>query len=101
MPSGAKLVVAYDQTYENEPPQIVFFEKNGLERNFFSIDEPVGVRVDMLKCNCNSDPLAASVTCNSCNAIKVWYFSNYHWYLKQEIRYSKQHGVKFIWDPTN
>jgi len=100
MPNGAKLVVAYDRRHENKPPLIVFFEKNGLERNSFSINEPAEVIVKALKWNCNSDILAASVTCNSYDAIKIWSFSNYHWYLKQEIRYAKKDEVEFIWDPT-
>lgn len=98
MPSGAKLVAAYERKDDNKPPLIVFFEKNGLERNSFSIDEQV--EVNMLKWNCTSDLLAASVTCDSYDAVKVWSFSNYRWYLKQEIRYSKLDKVKFIWDPT-
>lgn len=98
MPSGPKLVATYDRKHENKPPLIVFFEKNGLERNSFSIDEPAVV--NMLKWNCNSDLLAASITCDGYDAIKIWLFSNYHWYLKQEMRYSKLDRIKFIWDPT-
>lgn len=100
MPSGAKLAAVCDRRAENKCPLIVFFEKNGLERNSFSIDEPVEATIEILKWNCNSDLLAASVTCDQYDAIKIWSFSNYHWYLKQEIRYSKKDHVKFTWDPT-
>ena len=54
MPSGAKLVAAYDRKHENKQPLTVFFEKNGLERSSFSIDEPAEVIVKTLKWNCNS-----------------------------------------------
>ncbi|KAA8534238.1 hypothetical protein F0562_031755 [Nyssa sinensis] len=54
----------------------------------------------MLKWNCNSDLLAAVVRCESYDSIKIWFFSNNHWYLKQEIRYLRQDGVRFFWDPT-
>lgn len=100
MPSGAKLAAVYDRRAENKCPLIAFFEKNGLERNSFAIDEPSKMTIELLKWNCNSDLLAASVTCDQYDAIKIWSFSNYHWYLKQEIRYSKKDGVKFTWDPT-
>ncbi|KAG1371672.1 Elongator complex protein 1 [Cocos nucifera] len=100
MPSGAKLAAVYDRRAENKCPLIVFFEKNGLERSSFFIDEPAETTIKILKWNCNSDLLAASVTCDRYDAIKIWSFSNYHWYLKQEIRYSKKDEVKFTWDPT-
>ncbi|KAJ6833332.1 elongator complex protein 1 [Iris pallida] len=100
MPSGAKLVSAYDRTHENKCPLIVFFEKNGLERSSFSMDGQVDAVIDILKWNCNSELLAASVSYATYEAIQLWYFSNNHWYLKQEIRYLKREGAKFIWDPT-
>ena len=74
MPSGAKLAAAYDRKHENKQPVTVFFEKNGLERSSFSIDGPAEVIVKTSKWNCNSDILAASVTCNSYDAIKSWSF---------------------------
>lgn len=100
MPSGAKIVAAYDRKDENKSPLVVFFEKNGLERSTLSIDEPMEATVDILKWNCVSDLLAAAVRCERYDAIKLWSFSNNHWYLKQEIRYAKEDGVKFTWDPT-
>ncbi|PKA61888.1 Elongator complex protein 1 [Apostasia shenzhenica] len=98
MPSGAKVAAAYDRKAENKCPLVVFFEKNGLERSYFPVDELV--EINNIKWNCGSDLLAISVTCNKHDAVKVWYFSNNHWYLKQEIRFSKKDGMKFMWDPT-
>ncbi|KAK1321359.1 Elongator complex protein 1 [Acorus calamus] len=100
MPSGAKVAVACDRKAEKKCPSIVFFEKNGLERSSFSIDESMETKVESLKWNCSSDLVAAVVTCSGYDAIKIWSFSNNHWYLKQEIRYTKEDCVKFLWDPT-
>ncbi|CAA7389646.1 unnamed protein product [Spirodela intermedia] len=100
MPSGAKLACAYNRNDEKKCPSIVFYEKNGLERSSFSINENMETQVETLRWNCSSDLLAASITCRECDAIKLWYFSNNQWYLKQEIRYSKNNGVRFAWNPT-
>ncbi|XP_058109769.1 elongator complex protein 1 isoform X2 [Magnolia sinica] len=100
MPCGAKVAAAYDRKGEEKCPSIVFFERNGLERSSLSIDEPMEASVEILKWNCASDLLAAAVTCEGYDAIKIWSFSNNHRYLKQEIRHSKKDGVKFMWDPT-
>lgn len=100
MPSGAKIAVAYERKSENNCPSVVFFERNGLERSSFSINEPVDATIESLKWNCSSDLLAAVVRCERYESVKIWFFSNNHWYLKQEIRYSRQDGVRFMWDPT-
>ncbi|KAF4351235.1 hypothetical protein G4B88_019337 [Cannabis sativa] len=100
MPSGAKIASVYDRKAENECPSIVFYEKNGLERSLFSINEEVNSKIEMLKWNCNSDLLAALVRCENYDCIKVWFFSNNHWYLKHEIRYSREDKVCFMWDPV-
>ncbi|GKU91909.1 hypothetical protein SLEP1_g5716 [Rubroshorea leprosula] len=100
MPSGAKIAAVYDRKLENKGPSIVFFERNGLERSLFNINEPVGATVELLKWNCSSDLLAAVVRSEQYDYIKIWYFSNNHWYLKHEIRYSRSDGVRFMWDPT-
>ncbi|KAL0350694.1 UNVERIFIED_CONTAM: Elongator complex protein 1 [Sesamum radiatum] len=98
--SGAKIAVVYDQKEKKQCPSIVLFEKNGLERSSFSINEGIDVTLEFLKFNCNSDLLAAVVRGETFDTLKIWHFSNNHWYLKQEIRYSKEDGIKFMWDPT-
>jgi len=40
------------------------------------------------------------VACSEYDAVKIWYLSNNHWYLKQEMRFPKEAGVRFQWDPT-
>ncbi|GJN31741.1 hypothetical protein PR202_gb20177 [Eleusine coracana subsp. coracana] len=100
MPSGGKVATAHDRRTEGKCPLIVFFEKNGLERSNFSIDEPAEVVIQALKWNCNSELLAALVSSSTYDAIKIWSCSNNHWYLKHELRFTKEEGVKFTWDPT-
>lgn len=100
MPSGAKIAAVYDRKAENECPSIVFCERNGLERSLFSINEQMDATIKILKWNCSSDLLAAVVRCGDYDSLKIWFFSNSHWYLKQEIRYLRQDEVSFIWDPV-
>lgn len=99
--SGSKIATVYDRKEENNCPSIVLYEKNGLERSSFSINEGIDVTVDFLKFNCNSDLLAAIVRDETVDTLKIWLFSNNHWYLKQEIRYPKVDGIRFMWDLTN
>lgn len=99
MSSGAKIAASYDRKAENKCPCVVFFERNGLERGSFSIEESLDATVEFLKWNCYSDLLGALVKCDAYDAVKVWSFSNNHWYLKQEIRFHKKDKVNFGWDP--
>ncbi|KAG8651313.1 hypothetical protein MANES_07G113200v8 [Manihot esculenta] len=99
MPSGAKIAAVYDRRAKNESLEIVFYERNGLFRSSFSINASVDATIELLKWNCSSDLLASVVRCDRYDSVKVWFFSNNHWYLKQEIRYPKQDGVRFMWDP--
>ncbi|KAL6594102.1 hypothetical protein ACP70R_049003 [Stipagrostis hirtigluma subsp. patula] len=100
MPSGAKVATAHDRRTEGKCPLIVFYEKNGLERSYFPVDEPAEAAIQGLKWNCNSELLAALVSSCQYDVIKIWSCSNNHWYLKHELRYAKKEGVKFSWDPT-
>ncbi|XP_042416430.1 elongator complex protein 1-like isoform X2 [Zingiber officinale] len=99
MPSGAKVATVYDRKGENKCPLIVLFEKNGMERSSFSINETAEATIQILKWNCNSDLLATSIVSDEFDSIKIWSFSNNHWYLKQDMRYPKKEGVRFLWDP--
>ncbi|KAL1806070.1 hypothetical protein ACET3Z_029138 [Daucus carota] len=101
MPSGAKIAAVYDNKDKHNCPSIVFFERNGLERSSFSINERVDATIENIKWNCNSELLAAVVRSENHDALKIWFFNNNHWYLKQEIRYLRRDGLKFSWDPTN
>ncbi|KAL3626817.1 Elongator complex protein 1 [Castilleja foliolosa] len=98
--NGAKIAVVYDQKEQNHCPDVVLFEKKGLERSSFSINEGIDSILEYLKFNCSSDLLAAIIRGEKFDTLKIWHFSNNHWYLKQEIRYPTENGVKFMWDPT-
>lgn len=100
MPSGAKITAVFDQKEERKCPSVVFFERNGLQRSSFSVNEGMNASIEILKWNCNSDLLAAVVRNENYDSLKIRYFSNNHWYLKQEIRYLTEDGVRFMWDPT-
>jgi elongator complex protein 1 len=100
MPSGAKIAAIYDTKNESKSSSVVFYERNGLERSSFTINEEKGSTVEIMKWNSNSDVLAAIVRSDNHDSIKIWYFSNNHWYLKHEIRFPKSDGVRFMWDPT-
>ncbi|XP_022745766.1 elongator complex protein 1 isoform X2 [Durio zibethinus] len=100
MPSGAKIAAVCDRKAEEEGPSIVFYERNGLERSSFHIDEPTHATVELLKWNCSSDLLAAVVRSGNYDSVKIWFFNNNHWYLKHEIKYTRKDGVRFMWDPT-
>ncbi|KAL9224698.1 hypothetical protein vseg_000710 [Gypsophila vaccaria] len=100
MPSGAKIAAVLDRKNENRCPSITFFERNGLERSSFSINETSDAAVEVLKWNCSSDLLIILVRCETYYSVKIWSFSNNHWYLKQEIRYPRQDKVQLMWDPT-
>ncbi|KAG9150192.1 hypothetical protein Leryth_009778, partial [Lithospermum erythrorhizon] len=100
MPSGAKLAAVLDRKEQMQSPAIVFIERNGLERSSFAINEEANAVIEILKWNCNSDLLASLVRRDSHDLLKIWFLSNNHWYLKQEIRYPRENGVKFMWDPV-
>ncbi|KAM7271630.1 hypothetical protein ACFE04_030844 [Oxalis oulophora] len=100
MPSGAKIAAVRDEKSENKSPSVVFFERNGLERSSFSISEVKNATVELLKWNCHSDLLAAVVRSGKYDFLKIWVFSNNHWYLKHEIRYAREDNVRFLWNPT-
>lgn len=100
MPTGAKIAAVFDRKMENKCPLIVFFERNGLERSSFTVNDQVDSKVEILKWNCSSDLLGALVRCENYDCVKVWSCSNNHWYLKHELRYPSEDGLRFMWNPT-
>ncbi|MCO5551427.1 hypothetical protein L7F22_004930 [Adiantum nelumboides] len=99
IPNGSRLATAHFQDMALQPARIVFFERNGLERGSFDISGPVDATVGCLRWNCNSELFAVLLNCNNFDAIQIWSFSNYHWYLKLEWQYSKESRISFTWDP--
>lgn len=98
IPSGARLASVCSQDSAEKVARIVFFERNGLERGFFDINGPADALIGCVKWNCNSELFAVLLKCSDWDAIQIWSFSNYHWYLKQEWRHPKEHRVDFSWD---
>ena len=70
MPNGAKVATVHVRKTEGKCLLIVLYETNGLERRYFSIDESAEVVVHILKWNCNSELLAALVSCGQYDVIK-------------------------------
>ncbi|KAJ8542217.1 hypothetical protein K7X08_017083 [Anisodus acutangulus] len=99
MPSGAKIAAVYDRKEDRKCPSIVFFERNGLQRSSFCLNVETDATVELVKWNCNSDLLATVVRGEKYDSLKIWFLSNNHWYLKQEIRYVTDDKVRFMWDP--
>lgn len=102
MPNGGKIAAVYKKKSDNGIPSVAFFERNGLERNSFRIDDlgDATASFETLKWNSSSELLAGVVSCKSHDSVRVWFFSNNHWYLKHEIRYPRLAGVRVMWDPT-
>ncbi|XP_031373116.1 elongator complex protein 1 isoform X1 [Punica granatum] len=100
MPSGAKIAAVCERKMDGDSPLIIFFERNGLERSSFSINDQVDSKVQILKWNCSSDLLGALVSCENHDCVKIWSCSNNHWYLKHELRYPREDGLKFMWNPA-
>lgn len=99
IPNGSRLASAQSQDSTAQASRIIFFERNGLERGSFDIKGAVDASIECIKWSCNSELFAVLLKCGQFDAIQIWSFSNYHWYLKQEWHYSKENDIKFGWDP--
>lgn len=92
-PSGS--LIASSQRFPNKH-DIVFFEKNGLRHGEFSLPfKPSEVLVKEVLWNQDSTVLIVWLEKLENNAvtssiIQLWTTGNYHWYLKQELRYNEK-----------
>ncbi|TKA71477.1 hypothetical protein B0A55_06939 [Friedmanniomyces simplex] len=87
-----------------ERMQVVFFERNGLRHGEFDLRlskeeaETIG-RSITLKWNVDSSVLAVMLA----DRIQLWTTGNYHWYLKQELRFGDTPGHErhpgLLWHP--
>lgn len=100
-PSGARIVTSCSQANNQSPPQIISFEKNGLKRDKFLLEGPPETQVISLKWNSNSELLAMVVKNQDWIGVQIWNCSNYHWYLKQELRYPSSEELNVVWDPED
>lgn len=82
---------------------VVFFERNGLRHGQFSLrltPEQIHLPGQYIKLFWNSNSTVLAVVLADC--IQLWTIGNYHWYLKQEIRTSRNSllsGSPLIWHP--
>ncbi|KAI9005064.1 IKI3 family-domain-containing protein [Hyaloraphidium curvatum] len=82
---------------------VIFFEPNGLRHGQFSLREPASTKVLSMCWNSDSTILAVELLRNDAKncAVQLWASSNYHWYLKQEIRDIGSSATCFLWDPES
>ena len=57
--------------------------------------------ITCVKWNCNGELFAVLLEGSEYDAIQIWSFSNYHWYLKQEWRFPKENRISFLWSPED
>ncbi len=78
--------------------QVAFFESNGLRHREFALREAPSTIVTFLTWNVVADLLAVALREeDGTDKVQLWHRCNYHWYMKQEIRYPNQsiQSVKF------
>lgn len=100
-PSGQ--ILAGIRRNKNSELDVVFFERNGLRHGEFSLrmskeeSEASGGHVG-LSWNVDSTVLAVSMA----DKVQLWTMGNYHYYLKQEIRFDSsdlQSNLRATWHP--
>jgi elongator complex protein 1 len=96
--SGCSQVLASVQRKGKKTQQVVFFESNGLRHRELLLREPPTTNVTSLIWNVDSDLLALALREEGgTGKVQLWHRCNYHWSLKQELRYPGQQvvGIKF------
>ena len=79
--------------------QVVFFEPNGLRhREFHLRPGEADLAVLGLDWNVESDLLTVLLREATHDKVQLWHRSNYHWYLKQEIRYVNEQVTCAMFD---
>jgi elongator complex protein 1 len=81
--------------------QVVFFEPNGLRHREFPLrpeqqQQASHATVLSLDWNVESDLLAVSLREPTHDKVQLWHRSNYHWYLKQELRYDTNQQITCV-----
>jgi elongator complex protein 1 len=88
---GCSNLISSVQCKGKRTQQVVFLEPNGLRHREFPL-RPEGpnsahATVLGLDWNVESDLLAVTLQEEMHDKVQLWHRSNYHWYLKQELRY--------------
>ena len=86
--TGCSQLLASVQRKGKKTHQVIFFESNGLRHREFLLRESPSTVVTSLNWNTTSDIFALTLREESgTDKIQLWHRSNYHWYLKHELRY--------------
>eukprot|EP00536_Pseudo-nitzschia_multiseries_P004484 jgi/Psemu1/253661/estExt_Genewise1Plus.C_740091 len=89
--TGCSQLLASVQRKGKKTQQVVFFESNGLRHREFVLREQPSTIVSSLDWNATSDVLAVSLREeDGSDKIQLWHRCNYHWYLKQELRFQNR-----------
>jgi len=102
------IIAAVQKARKKKMPTIVFMEPNGLRHREFQLREEMGeapgeANVYGLKWNIESDILAVIMDGKDTQGsrVQLWYRSNYHWYMKHELRYQNHRVNKVEFDAEN
>nr|XP_006133345.1 elongator complex protein 1 [Pelodiscus sinensis] len=104
-PSGSLIASTQEKPNKHD---VVFFEKNGLLHGEFTLPFQKGqAKVKELLWNLDSTILAVWLEDSkdgksSASIVQLWTVGNYHWYLKQSLRFGsaeRSQPVALLWDP--
>ena len=89
-PDGS-LITTVQYRKEKDETNILFFEKNGLQHYEFLLEKGKS-KIHNIEWNSNSEILLVFFTpfLTDKPIIQLWYRNNYHWYLKQEIKFEQE-----------
>jgi elongator complex protein 1 len=94
VPDGS-LITSIQFKNEKKETRVVFFETNGLSHYDFLLEKgDVPSIIHSLQWNSNSELLF--IAFSSC--VQLWFRSNYHWYMKQEISLEGEMVELVKWD---
>ncbi|XP_046853969.1 putative elongator complex protein 1 [Xenia sp. Carnegie-2017] len=102
-PSGN--LIASVQNFRNKQ-QVIFFEKNGLRHGEFHLPSHQAKIVRLLwnidsSLLCLWSKMAKDDVDHDYETLQLWYSSNYHWFLKQELRFTNDFISDVVWDGEN
>lgn len=95
---GCSQLLATVQRKGTKTQMVAFFEPNGLRHGEFVLRVSPACNVAGLVWNSKSDIMALWLEDADSDKIQLWSRTNYHWYLKQELRFSKGGLIKVIFD---
>eukprot|EP01027_Heterolobosea_sp_BB2_P015726 GEZU01022499.1.p1 GENE.GEZU01022499.1~~GEZU01022499.1.p1 ORF type:complete len:1152 (+),score=352.16 GEZU01022499.1:132-3587(+) len=97
-PDGS-IIASHQYLANKKETNIVFFERNGLQHYQFLLEKGEG-KVYSLSWNNASEVLAvhAELPSRPFPVVQLWFRNNYHWYLKQELRFANSPVDYMTWD---